>query len=391
MQRSTTKLMPVLIVSLMTCLSLFATAKTTVALDPDTEVRKVDDNTSEKEYQDKVRKESVKPSASFEGGISGGGGGMVVVADGMVKLVDLIHPSERFLDRIKAMPPAEYNRFIENSLYKERQPVTKLGKYILYGDLFQGGLQAMVDNYAQFPVFAALAGTRCENLTVTSFLYLPRIKIRTAEANVRNFYSERFPKEIQEPAAYYFGNSIILSARMLEGMDSRNIQALGIHECLRNMNNQVLEVGLTTSEIEALTRFYVQMPFQGDDKLLVSAKVKSQKLKKVSWIKIAMAWSDAVYKRDQLVKDIISGKVKVTDPHYEAHANKIISDIKTSRQALRQDRIYQVLVEQECYVKLFGHMNENNLKWRKGLSELNQMYIDDVIKAHIKLLPTECK
>ncbi|WP_413585058.1 hypothetical protein [Bdellovibrio sp. HCB274] len=391
MQRSFTKLMCVMIVSLMTCLSLNANAKTTVTIDPDTDVRNVDEISTEKEYQDKVRKDSVKPSASFEGGISGGGGGMVVVTDGMVKLVDLIHPNERFLDRIKSMSQAEYNNFIENSLYPERQAVTKMGKFILYGDLFQGGLQSMVDNHAQFPVFAALAGTRCDNLTVTSFLYLPRIKVRTSDSNVRNFYSERFPKHIQEPAAYYFGNTILLSARMLEKMDSRNIQALGIHECLRNMNDQVLEVGLTTSEIEALTRFYVKMPFPGDEKLLASAKAKSQKLKNVSWIKIAIAWSDAIYKRDQLIKDIMSGKVNVSDPGYEALTDKIAADIKSSRRALNEDWKYQILIEQDCYINLFAHMADNSLKWRKGLSELNQMYISDIIKAHIKLLPAHCK
>ncbi|QLY24648.1 hypothetical protein [Bdellovibrio sp. KM01] len=342
---------------------------------------------TEKDYEDMVRKEGIKPSAALaQGGDSGGGGGMVVVSDGMVKLVDLINPNERFLDRIKRMSPAEYNEYINDSVYRDQGPLRSLGHIGLFSEVFSNSLAALEESYSEFPLFASLAYNRCWSLTTTTFFFDPRIKLG-AKANENNFYSPRLPRHIQEPAAYFFGNTIILSARLLDLMDARNLKALGIHECLRNLNGQALDVGLNTSEIEAVTRYYMKVTLPGDPALVASAKAKTLKPKNVPWIRNALRMGAARYEISSLLKRLQNGDSSVTDREIE----KCGEQYKQAKKIVQEDMIHQITIEQDCYFRLFASLEDNRLRWNKNLRELNQMSINDIIQAHTVLLPKFCK
>ncbi|QDK46465.1 hypothetical protein DOM22_15480 [Bdellovibrio sp. ZAP7] len=342
---------------------------------------------SEKEYEEMVRKEAVKPSASLvQGGDSGGGGGMVVVSDGMVKLVDLINPKERFLDRLKRMSPVEYNEFINNIVYRDPAPLRSLGHIGLFSEAFKDSLVALEESYQDFPLFASLAYNRCWSLTTTTFFIEPRIKLG-AKATEKNFYSPRLPRHIQEPAAYFLGNTIILSARLLDLMDARNLKALGIHECLRNLNGQALDIGLNTSEIEAVTRHYMKVTLPGDEALVAAAKAKTQKPKNVPWIRNALLMGAARYEFASLMKRLQGGDANVTDSEIEQFGSRY----KLAKKLVQADMIHQITVEQDCYFRLFASMEDNRLRWNKNLRELNLMSINDIIQAHTVLLPKFCK
>lgn len=364
------------------------------AAQDESELNLVGKQLTEDQYREMIRKQAVKPTTSYiRGGDSGGGGGMVVVSNGMVKLVDLIDPNEVFLDNIKNMSREEYDQFINNTLYKDRTPLNSLGDFAIFPQVFKADmLRKMEKFYPEFPTISSLAQLRCGPLASTIFMYKPRIKIKTSSSNRDDFYSIRLPKHIQEPVAYFNQNAIFLSARLITLMDDRHREALGVHECLRNLNADALEVSLTTSEIEALTRFFMNVSFPGDQKLIASAKAKSERPKKnVPWIQNAIEYGKARYDFNRMMSRLSSGtSIDKTQGETDVQL-EIVKKYKTQSEIYEDDYIYQVLILQDCFTRLFSSMRKNELQWRKNFNELNQTYISDVIQAHLKTLPKYCK
>lgn len=205
------------------------------------------------------------------GGDSGAGGGMGIIdPNNKIHLADLISKENPLIKLMYKENEAGYRDRINNVFFRDKSKIWPLGTSSLLGLKFSQSMYLMLKYTKEFRIFELLVDKQCLNAPI--FFFRPRLVIKDKLS--KNIWSPRFSPSIQEPLAYFHLDRVIYSESLISKLPAEDYLALGIHECLRYLNSDRLQIGLLTIEIEALTRYLVGVHFPDDFKLIQSAKMK---------------------------------------------------------------------------------------------------------------------
>ncbi len=286
-----------------------ATEKVTVNINPDINLETKKLSTPKTKYSsilDDVKKsDSQKVSdgarSALSGGESSGGGGMSLIWNGEVRLLDLVHQNDPFYSNAKFITSSEREATVRKTFYSKNLInigsglmglgyfarhggwVSTIGIRGNFGTLFYGidgnplNIGDRISRQSdKFPILAALADAKCNSKTPV-LLYQKPLNIKESAKADSTFYSKRFPEAMQQPLAFFYDGTLIVSAQLFSALDEISKTALGVHECLRHLDSQILQEPLTTSEIEAVTRYIMNSSFDFDRSLITSAQKKMEK------------------------------------------------------------------------------------------------------------------
>ena len=275
---------------------------------------------------DKIRE--MQKDNSFTGGDSGGGGGMSLIWNGEVRLLDLVHDNDPFYSNAKFMTSSEREANVRKTFYSKNSLSSGSASMVIgfvyrhngwtdtlgvrgdFPSLFRGRDGIPLDIYERivrrsdrFPILSELVHQRCDSTTPV-LMYQQPLNINESSRADSTYFSNRFPKSMQQPLVYYYEGVLIVAAQLFEALDDISKTALGVHECLRHLNSGILREPLTTAEIEALTRYIMNLSFDRDSMLLNSAQKKMENItdrpsRENTWVR----YYKIAYKCDLIKKD----------------------------------------------------------------------------------------
>ncbi|WP_413558434.1 hypothetical protein [Bdellovibrio sp. HCB209] len=270
------------------------------------------------------------------GGESSGGGGMGLIAKGQVHLADLTRYEDTFLDEIKLMSPRERESYVQNNFFRNaglynftglagwqyfqtHRKAPSIGYRSDFSGVFPEAFHRLFSQ-TKYPLLKALAYANCDREPV--LLYQHMIFIDDSSKNQYAYFSNRFPVAIQQPLVFFRDRTLVVSAPLVGAMDEKNRTALGVHECLRHLNSNILQEGLATAEIEALTREMMQSSFASDNQLLKSAQIKMNALKEFQmpenhWVRIFKIRKAC----DAAKPDLGTDEARICHSLYDAESN----------------------------------------------------------------------
>jgi len=187
-------------------------------------------------------------SAWAQGGVgTSGGGDVILTRNGKAMLVDLL-PNQAIAD--SAMTVGEAKAFLYPS---------SMGRIVLDSapDFIEQGLSVLA-NYVDIPAIRFLVEHSSKSLSAAlTDAYFEPNALQLMRDLSGSTLSNRVSADRQTPVAVFEFNTLLLNLRLINRMSKRDIQALAVHELLRNLNFFLsADSVLTTDEIEALVRFF---------------------------------------------------------------------------------------------------------------------------------------
>ncbi|MBO9667577.1 MAG: hypothetical protein J7501_12280, partial [Bdellovibrio sp.] len=180
---------------------------------------------------DKIRE--MQKNNSFTGGDSGGGGGMSLIWNGEVRLLDLVHDNDPFYSNAKFMSSSEREANVRKTFYSDNTlhsgSASMVVRFVYRHDgwtdtigvrgdflsLFRDRGGTLLDIRERirrrsnlFPILSELVHQRCGSTTPV-LMYQQPLNINEGSRTDSTYFSNRFPKSMQQPLVYYYDGVLI--------------------------------------------------------------------------------------------------------------------------------------------------------------------------------------